>query len=96
MKSDRMEEKISLEDEEGVVKGPHYYLIKKKSIDEIESRVYGILMEYGSMPLSEIWRRLDCHLWEVVAALMRLKRKGLVEEADITLEAYGKGGSKSI
>ncbi|MEM1607644.1 MAG: helix-turn-helix domain-containing protein [Candidatus Bathyarchaeia archaeon] len=90
MKGIYMEEKIILEDEEGVVKGPHYYLVKKQSLNEIESKVYSILMEHGSMPLSEIWRRLDCHLWEVVAALTRLKKKGLVEENEVTLEAYGK------
>lgn len=87
-----MVEKISLEDEEGVVKGPHHYLIKKRSLDEIESEAYSILMEHGSMPLSEIWRRLDCHLWEASAALMRLKKKGLVEETDATPEAYRKRG----
>ncbi|MBS7624772.1 MAG: helix-turn-helix domain-containing protein [Candidatus Bathyarchaeia archaeon] len=85
-----MVERVSLEDEEGVIKGPHYYLVRKQPLDRIESEVYDILREHGPMPLSEIWRRLNCHLWEVTAALARLKRKGLVEEADVTPEAYGR------
>ncbi|MBS7639599.1 MAG: hypothetical protein QW804_04140 [Candidatus Bathyarchaeia archaeon] len=74
---------ISLEDREGVIKGPHYYLIKRRSLDELESEVYALLRERGRMPLSELWRRFDCHLWEIVAVLGRLKEKGLVEEIDL-------------
>jgi len=79
---------ISLEDEEMVVKGPHYYLTRRRSLEELEKEIYKLLKEMGPMPLSALWRRLDCHLWEVAAALRRLKKKGLIEERDVTLEAY--------
>jgi len=85
-----MAAEISLEDEEWVVKGPHHYLIRRHPLDNLESEVYRILREKGPMPLSAIWRRLDCHLWEVTAALRRLKEKGLVEEFDVTPEIYQK------
>jgi DNA-binding Lrp family transcriptional regulator len=85
-----MAAEISLEDEEWVVKGPHHYLIRRYPLDNLESEVYRILREKGPMPLSAIWRRLDCHLWEVTAALRRLKEKGLVEEFDVTPEIYQK------
>ena len=81
---------INLEDEEFVVKGPHYYLTKRRSIEELENEIRKLLKEKGPMPLSAIWRRLDCHLWEVAAALRRLKKKGLVEERNIVSEVYGK------
>jgi len=85
-----MAAEISLEDEEWVIKGPHHYLIKRRSLNDLESEVYKILKENGSMPLSALWKKLDCHLWEVTAVLRRLKEKGLVEESDITPEIYQK------
>ncbi|MEM2342136.1 MAG: Lrp/AsnC family transcriptional regulator [Candidatus Bathyarchaeia archaeon] len=83
-----MATEISLKDEEWVIKGPHYYLIRRRSLDDLEREAYTLLKESGSMPLSAIWRKLDCHLWEAVAALRRLKEKGLVEEFDAAPEAY--------
>lgn len=80
---------VSLEDEEGVIKGPHYYLIKHCSLDELEGEVYTLLKEKRSMPLSVLWKRFNCHLWEIVAVLCRLKKKGLVEEIEPTSESYG-------
>lgn len=85
-----MTAEISLKDEEWVIKGPHYYLIRCRSLVDLEREVYVLLKELGPMPLSAIWRKLDCHLWEVVAALRRLREKGLVEEFDATPEAYKK------
>lgn len=79
---------ILLEDREGVIKGPHHYLIKRSSLEELEDKVYSLLRERGSMPLSALWRVLDCHLWEVVAALNRLREKGLVEEFEAGSEVY--------
>ncbi len=83
-----MSVRINLEDEEMVVKGPHYYLIKRSSLENLENEVYTLLREKGPMPLSALWRRLNCHLWELTAALRRLERKGLIEEKDTTPEAY--------
>lgn len=74
---------IHLEDREGVIKGPHYYLIERRSLDELEREVYALLRERGRMPLSALWRRFNCHLWEIVAVLDRLKEKGLIEEIDL-------------
>jgi len=82
--------RINLEDEEMVVKGPHLYLTRSRSLEKLEGEIYMLLKERGPMPLSALWRRLDCHLWEVVAALKRLKNRGLIEERDATLEAYVK------
>jgi predicted DNA-binding transcriptional regulator len=79
---------VELEDEEGVIKGPHYYLLKRYPLEKLEKEVYALLMEKDSMPLSAIWRNFDCHLWEVCAVLKRLKEKGLLEESAPTPEAY--------
>lgn len=81
---------INLEDEELVVKGPHYYLTRRRPLEKLEEEIYVLLKEKGPMPLSALWMRLDCHLWEVVAALRRLKEKGLIEEENVTPEAYGR------
>ena len=89
-----MATKISLEDEEWVIKGPHYYLIKRHSLNDLESKIYDILREKGPMPLSALWRKLDCHLWEVAAALRELKKKGLIEEFDVTPHVYQKVKNK--
>lgn len=72
---------IELEDDEGVIKGPHQYLLKRRPLGELEMEVYELLRKKGSMPLSAIWRSCDCHLWEVAAALRRLKERNLLEEA---------------
>ncbi|MEM2960981.1 MAG: hypothetical protein QXU67_05190 [Candidatus Bathyarchaeia archaeon] len=79
---------IMLEDEEGVIKGPHYYLIEKRSLGRLEKEVLALLKKEESMPLSAIWRKFNCHLWEIVTVLKRLKEKGLIEEADVTSKAY--------
>jgi len=81
---------IEVEDEEGVVKGPHPYLLRRYPLEKLEREVYQLLRERGSMPLSAIWRSFDCHLWEVCAVLRRLREKGLVEEKEVapTPEAY--------
>ncbi|MEM1990394.1 MAG: Lrp/AsnC family transcriptional regulator [Candidatus Bathyarchaeia archaeon] len=85
-----MSTQISLEDEEWVIKGPHHYLVERRPLNEIEDEIYRLLREAGPMPLSAIWRRLNCHLWEVVEALRRLKEKGIVEETDIAQWIYQK------
>jgi len=79
---------VELEDEEGVVKGPHYFLLRRYPLEKLEREVYELLKERGPMPLSAIWRNFDCHLWEVSAVLRRLKEKGLVQESASTPEAY--------
>lgn len=79
---------VELEDEEGVIKGPHYYLIKRRPLDDLEREIYILLAEKGPMPLSALWRELNCHLWELTAALKRLKDKGLLEEMDAIKDAY--------
>jgi hypothetical protein len=77
-----------LEDEEGVVKGPHYYLLRRYPLEKLEGEVYDLLREKGSIPLSAIWRSFDCHLWEVCAVLRQLKENDLVEESVSTSRAY--------
>jgi len=79
---------IELDDDEGVVKGPHHYLLKRYPLEKLEKEVYELLKEKGSMPLSAIWRKIDCHLWEVCAVLRRLKEKGLVEESPLSPQDY--------
>lgn len=79
---------VILEDEEDVIKGAHYYLFKRCSLERLEIEILKLLKEKGSLPLSAIWRRFDCHLWEISAALRRLKKKGLLEESDATLRDY--------
>jgi len=79
---------VIIEDEEGVVKGPHIYLFKRYPLEKLEREILQLLKERGSLPLSAIWRNFDCHLWEVCAALRRLKRRGLLEESDLALEDY--------
>jgi len=79
---------VEVEDEEGVVKGPHPYLLRRYPLEKLEREVYQLLRERGSMPLSAIWRSFDCHLWEICAVLKRLRDKGLIEESTPTPEAY--------
>jgi hypothetical protein len=79
---------VEIEDEEGVVKGPHHYLIKRYPLEKLEGEVYELLRKGGPMPLSAIWRRFDCHLWEVSEVLRRLREKGLVDESASAPEAY--------
>lgn len=66
--------------EEWVVVGPHEYLFEKADLDELEKKVYEALRSGGRMPVSKIWRTVQCHLWELDMVLKRLKDKGLVEE----------------
>jgi len=71
------------EDEEGVIVGPHASLERRWSLDDLERKVYEVLMKEKRISLSQLWRRFDCHLWELVAALNRLKKKGLIMEENL-------------
>jgi len=73
---------VIIEDEEGVIKGVHHYLYKRYPLERLEREILNLLKEKGSLPLSAIWRSFDCHLWEVCAALNRLKKRGLLVEFD--------------
>ena len=79
---------VKLDDEEGIIKGAHYYLLKRYPLDKLEREVYQLLKERGPMPLSAIWKNFHCHLWEVSAVLRRLREKGLIEGTSPTPEAY--------
>ena len=70
----------SYDDKEWVVKGPHYYLGRRRDLGDIEKLVLDLLGKHGSLRLSELWRQADCHLWEISQALGRLKKERLVEE----------------
>jgi DNA-binding Lrp family transcriptional regulator len=73
------------EDIEGVIVGPHASLERRWPLDDLEKRVYDILLKEKKSSLSQLWRRFDCHLWELVAALNRLKKKGLVVEENFPI-----------
>lgn len=75
-----------IEDYEGVIKGPHASLEHHCPLDELESAVLEVLKKEKSKTLSELWHRFDCHLWELVEVLRRLREKGLVEEKDLPYE----------
>jgi DNA-binding Lrp family transcriptional regulator len=66
-----------------VIKGPHASLERRRSLDELEKSVLEVLKKEKSLALSDLWRRFDCHLWELVEVLRRLREKGLLEEKDI-------------
>ena len=73
---------IGLEDDEGVIIGPHDSLENQWPLDELEKEVYSAIVEEKQVSLSKLWKKFGCHLWELVAVLNRLKRKGLVTEQD--------------
>ncbi|MEM2093969.1 MAG: hypothetical protein QXI32_01575 [Candidatus Bathyarchaeia archaeon] len=75
--------KIEIDDYEGVIKGPHITLEHHWPLDELEKLVLETLKKERRLALSELWRRFECHLWELVEVLRRLREKGLVEEEDI-------------
>lgn len=72
-------------DEDGVIKGFHAYLTKRCPLDKLEREVYEVLRKEGGQPLSRLWRKFDCHLWEISYVLRRLKEKGLIEEKDLSV-----------
>ena len=74
---------ISFEDTEGVIIGPHDSLEHRCPLDELEEEVYSVLVKEKQLSLSKLWQKFGCHLWELVAVLNRLKKKGLVIEQDI-------------
>ena len=66
-----------------VVTGPHEMLAVTKDPDELDRLLLNLLRSRGTMSLSALWKEADCHLWEVDAALCRLKEKGLVAESEL-------------
>jgi len=71
------------EDPEGVIVGPHASLERRCPLDDLEKKVHDVLIREKRVALSQLWRRFDCHLWELVAVLNRLKKKGLIVEEDV-------------
>ena len=74
-----------IEDDDGVIKAPHASLMRHYPLDKLEREVYELLNEKGELPLSRIWKKFDCHLWEMNYVLSRLREKGLIEEKDLSL-----------
>ncbi len=72
-----------IEDDDGVIKTPHASLVNHCALDKLEKDVYDLLSKEGELPLSMIWKKFECHLWEMNYVLKRLKEKGLVEERNL-------------
>jgi hypothetical protein len=70
------------EDVEGVIIGPNASLERRYPLDDLEKKVYELLKKEKRINLSQLWIKFDCHLWELVAVLNRLK-KGLIAEEEI-------------
>jgi hypothetical protein len=66
-----------------VVVGPHEMLTTTKDPDQLDDLVLRLLRTRGAMSLSALWKEADCHLWELDAALNRLKRRGLLIESEL-------------
>ncbi len=73
-----------IEDDGGVIITPHASLVNHCALDKLERDVYDVLAQEGGLPLSAIWKRFGCHLWEVNYVLKRLKEKGLLEERNLS------------
>ena len=72
-----------IRDEDGIIKAAHYSLIRQYPLEKLEREVLALLMSEGTVPLSKIWKKFDCHLWELNNVLQHLKEKELVEEREI-------------
>jgi len=66
-----------------VVVGPHEMLATTKDPNQLDDLVLRLLRTRGTMSLSALWKEADCHLWELDAALNRLKRRGLLIESEL-------------
>jgi len=73
---------VDIDDAEGVILAPHQYLDHARSPKELDEAIMNLLKERGRMTTSQLWKELDCHLWELSASLRRLKQTELVEERD--------------
>ena len=54
--------------------------MKHYQLDKLEIEVNEALKKEGELPLSKLWKRFSCHLWEINPVLRKLKQKGLIEE----------------
>jgi hypothetical protein len=66
-----------------IVLGAHKSLSRRRNIEEVEKELIEKISVEGEVRLSKLWLTSDCHLWEIVYALNRLKEKGLVEEKEV-------------
>ena len=73
---------VQITDVEGVIIVPHYYLYNVKSPDEIDRTVLNLLKKRGKMTTSQLWKELNCHLWEISSSLLRLKESGFLKESE--------------
>lgn len=78
----------TISDEEGVIVGAHEDLVIQYSLERLEEEVYRYLKDKGDVPLSTLWRKFNCHLWELNQVLKRLKEKGLVQEHEAEAKYY--------
>jgi len=66
-----------------IVVGAHLDLTIQRDTAELEDEIMRLLRENKKMSVSSIWKRTHCHLWEIDAALRRLKRKGMAVEMEM-------------
>jgi hypothetical protein len=66
--------------EEPIVVGPHLDMVITQDKDELKKKVLEIMRTRKIARSSEVWKEVNCHLWELYFALEELKNENKIKE----------------
>lgn len=66
--------------EEVIVVGPHLDMIIIQNKDELKKKVLNIIKVKKTARSGEIWKEVNCHLWELYSVLDELKKENKIKE----------------
>lgn len=66
--------------EEPIVVGPHLDMVITQDKDELKKKVLEIMKTKKIARSGEVWKEVNCHLWELYFALEELKNENKIKE----------------
>ncbi|MBO3762752.1 MAG: hypothetical protein QXS21_01675 [Thermoproteota archaeon] len=69
-----------MSNEELVVVGPHFDMVLTQDKDELKKKVLNIIKVKKTVRSGEIWKEVNCHLWELYLVLKELKEENKINE----------------
>lgn len=73
-----------MNNEEPIVVGPHLDMVVTQNKDELKKKVLSVIKAKGIVRSGEIWKEVNCHLWELYFVLEELEKENRIKEVSET------------
>ena len=69
-----------MSNEELIVVGPHLDMVVTQDKDELKNKVLNVIKAKKTARSGEIWKEVNCHLWELYSVLEELRKENKIKE----------------